>query len=150
MTECVWRAYVDHLTYLGKKPHRWEFKLYRFLKIVSHGRDPQPTYGGCVPFIVKTLAATHRLRTTVHCAIWRREHHLAASKNSVQRAMVKIGLRKWTWHSAYTRYVWPPKRFVTIELNLHSHHASFKNYLRYGRRHPDMNDRGITMIIILH
>jgi len=92
MTECVWLAYTHYLWHeysLFTYPSN-SYTWYKRLKRITHGKVPQFTYGGVVPFILRFLAALdgfdclveHQIIEPAH---WRKEAQNIAQKIIVDR-----------------------------------------------------------------
>jgi len=56
--DCVYRAYLDYLKFLGLEPHEDEHKQYLWLKSISHDSVNDFVSGGVTPYIIDTLSMT--------------------------------------------------------------------------------------------
>ena len=89
MTECVWHAYHQYLDqFHGIWPsyasYKWWFRFKRF----THSKEPQFTYGGVVPFIIKFLASLDGFDCKVEHAIIEPAHWRKEAQNIVQRIIM--------------------------------------------------------------
>jgi len=76
MAHCLWRAYLDHVEYLGSGVMRDEFQTYATLKGIGQLDIGIPTWGGVVPFVIWGLARCRDWCTLVQHDIWTPEHYL--------------------------------------------------------------------------
>jgi len=122
---CVFHAYCDHLRHIGVTPTMVDWTTYQWLKAVTHGTKPQPTQGGMVPFIIRTMARIHHLDVTVQHRLMTKAHHLYEAQNWRQRLIIK--------RTYYGDCVDPPMLAPAIYLLAGSQHAMFStDYLYLG------------------
>lgn len=117
---CVYRAYCQHLRYLGLEPMKSDWHWYSAIKRATQNMSA-PTWGGIVPLMIKTMARAHSLTVHVQYRIWTPAHYEADADNWRQRLAVRSAVRLGDFGEEAKHITLRP----AIYLSLASGHASF-------------------------
>jgi hypothetical protein len=124
--DCLYQAYSDHLADLGLQANWMDSALYRLLKWQTHGLEPQPTFGGVVPYIMHRLVAGRgsRLRIFIHHRLWTPEHY---------ETIATKGQRRFIQQSSFGQQVEKILLYPAIYLDLPTHHAFYPSAANFYR-----------------
>lgn len=129
--DCVYHAYTRHMRYLDIEVDTVDRLWYNLLKRITHGSEPQFTWGGVIPWIIRKLANRHGCIVKIQHRIWLPPHYEADATNWMQRTIVKhtdfgeegditlapaIYLMLHAQHAEFATRV--PKRLVVMALQI--------------------------------
>lgn len=88
--DCIYLAWCDHARWLGVRPSRLAYPLFRSLYDFSNGNEGM--YGGCVPLTIQLLNLTSGLRISriQHHPFFDRATFVAGAETTAQRIMSRL------------------------------------------------------------
>lgn len=87
---CVYDAYVSHLSHLGLVPGRFDWLRYRDLRRWTQPEN-EPTWGGLVPLLYDWLATMNSLRLVAQHRLVTPAHYEADADSFGQKVAVEMG-----------------------------------------------------------
>lgn len=114
---CVYHAYAAHMWHMGIKVDGIDGLWYNLLKRITHGREPQPTWGGVVPWMIGRLSKRHDCVVEIQHKIWTPAHYEADASNWRQCTIAK--------NSDFGKEIARIDLAPAIYLMLHTQHAVF-------------------------
>lgn len=131
---CVYRAYVDHLLYIGQEPNRVDWFLYSTIKSITQSPNDY-TYNGIVPFMVECMAKAKNLDVRIQHRLWTKELCLAFAVSDNASMLMRLGIIAGDFQEEVNK--------ITLEPAI---------YLLYGWRHAIFSAvvpyRGIPVMAI--
>ena len=116
---CVLDAYTAHLCHLCCSENKLDIYLYETIKRLT--QSPGYTFGGTVPFIIESMAKTHRLSIKVEHRVWTQTHYMAYAQSNNMNRFAKLAIVLGNFGNEVNKITLEP----AIYLMWNSNHAIF-------------------------
>lgn len=91
MSNCVYQAYIDHLSYLGLEPTpALEWYIYQGVRVAARVEPKAYTPGSIVALIYQMMAAARGLELTIQSRRGTKEFYLQCLEDNLQRKIVAL------------------------------------------------------------